>query len=111
MALFSAIISVPANTLPADPKQYIIAPTVGFLRSVKVMFPDGCLGAVGFRIYDRGRQLAPLPSGWIGGRNNETIEWMEMRRLEGPPYEIMIEAYNEADDWPHSLHFTFDILR
>jgi hypothetical protein len=111
MSLFQASIVVPPNTPRSVPYLTEIRPTVGYINRISVMFPDGCLGAVGFRLSDGGKQFAPLPAGWLGGRNNETLEWVEGRQLEGPPYVITVESYNLAVDWPHTLYFTLEIIR
>lgn len=68
----------------------------------EVLFPDGALGLTGIRILDNGKQIAPFPSGsWITG-NNTTVGFIRGYVMEGPPYMLFIEGYNDADDWPHT---------
>jgi hypothetical protein len=97
---------IPPNTLQSIPLSAVIKPTVGLLTGIEVYFRDGCLDAVGVRILDGGRQIAPFPSGWLRD-NNRHITWSENRQLEGPPYVLVVEGYSLALDWPHTITFKF----
>lgn len=85
--------------------------SIGVRRVIhgQIRFAAGAYHAVGVRLLDRGRQIAPVPSGWITG-NNEVVSWSEDRRLEGPPFEITIEAYSIAEDWPHVVEIQLEVI-
>ena len=101
-----ADLTIPPNTPEYNPIQLVIKPTVGNLTGIEVYFRDGCLDAVGVRISDNSRQLAPMPSGWLRDNNNH-IAWAENKRLEGPPYILIVEGYSIALDWEHTITFKF----
>lgn len=105
--LWLAVLAVPPNTPISTPVSAILHPTLGLLTGVEVYFRDGCLDAVGIRILERGRQLAPMPDNtWLRDNNNH-IAWSEYRRLEGSPYELAVEGYSIALDWTHTIDVKF----
>jgi hypothetical protein len=68
---------------------------------IAVVYPPGCLMAVGCRFLDFGVQFAPL-DGWLYG-DSEKIEWVEDHILEGPSFKLEIEAHSFAIDYEHNL--------
>jgi hypothetical protein len=108
MALYTLELTVPPNTPESAPVQAVLTPGVRFIRSVEIMFPNGCLGAVGVRLLEDGRQFAPLPFGWIRD-NNRVIAWRETKQLGGPPYRITVQGISNASDWPHTISFRMEI--
>lgn len=104
--LIVADLVVPPNTPEYAPVRKVINPTVGILSGIEVYFRDGCLDAVGVRILEGDRQIAPAFTGWIKDNNNH-IAWNEYRHLEGAPYVLVIEGYSLAIDWEHTITFKF----
>jgi hypothetical protein len=109
MALYSVDLTVPPNTPESAPVQAILNPGVGTIVSVEILFPNGCLGAVGIRIMEDNRQFAPLPFGWLFD-NNRAISWKETKRLAGPPYRITVQGISNASDWPHTVSVRMEII-
>lgn len=101
-------ISIPKRTPSRTPLKTEIKPLVRVLRGIDILFPAGCLGAVGIRFLDWGSQFAPLGNGWFSD-NDKTITWRGSKILSGPPYIIQIEAYNHAMDYDHTLEVRFDV--
>jgi hypothetical protein len=109
--LYQHAITVPPNTPVSAPISQILYPTVGLLVSCDIHFPDGCDYAVFVQFRDRSRQFAPLPSGQWLSDNNRHVTWNEKMILEGPPWELIIVAYSEAIDWPHTITCRFEMGR
>lgn len=100
MALYGGSITVDPLTSSKKMSIPVGEPTV---TGVWLRFPRGCAGLVGIRILDRSLQIAPLPApNWIA-LDGESIRWTENRKLQGSPYEITIEAYNQDDTYPHTV--------
>lgn len=108
MALYKMSLTVPATTPENRPAEIVLSPTAGYVRRVKVTWKKGALHTIGIRIMDEGRQFAPLPYGWMYG-DNETTEWVENRRLQGPPYRVVIQGHSNALDWPHTAIIEMEI--
>ena len=97
-----ARLTIPAQTPERSPVCEIYQLTQRYLTGLSITFPPGCKGAVGIRITDNGSQFAPYPNGWYTG-NGETIQWGGARRMEGPPYTLIVYAYNIAIDYAHTI--------
>ena len=110
MALYQTSLTIPPNTPEGAPAEVILKPGVGNIRSIEILFPDGCLGLVGVKIMDENNPIAPLPSGWLRD-NNKTIAWAENRRLQGPPYRLVIHGISYAIDWPHTIEVRMEITK
>lgn len=100
--ILSRSIEVPPNTPENEPTRLLISPGARQITSIAVLFPDGCLNAVGIRFVDAGSQFAPIGSGWIIDNNNLVL-WPENHELTGPETSLSIETYSQAEDWPHTL--------
>jgi hypothetical protein len=103
------VVSFPVqpNTPATAPAQTVIRPGALNLASISVLFPGGCLGVVGVRFSLGGVQFAPL-TGWLHG-NDEVVTWPENRSL-GPDPRVVIDAYSDAIDWPHTLEIRLTFL-
>lgn len=102
MRVYMLPVTVPPNTPRTAPLQQINSLGGRRIEYGEIIFPDGPLGLTGVRLLDNGKQISPLPSGaWLTG-NNRAISFIRNYVMEGPPYMFMIEAYNDADDWPHT---------
>lgn len=104
MPLHVVTLTVPANTPQYTPARVELKPGAFDLTRIGILFPNGCLGAVGVRISLRGVQFAPV-TGWLYG-NGEVVTWDENRSLGADPL-IVCEGYSDAEDWPHSLQIRF----
>lgn len=99
--MYTARIEIPQNTPERTPVSRIIQPTIGIVKRILIRFPAGCAGLVGCKLTDRGAQFAPI-SGWIEGDGVE-VPLEVNRKLDGPPREVVIYAYNEDDTYPHTI--------
>ncbi len=99
----TARITVPPNTPEKNPVETVLRLTSRNLRSVSLLFPSGCVGAVGIRLSENNNQFAPL-EGWIYGEN-QVISWAENKRLPDSP-RISIFGYSLAEDWSHTIDVT-----
>ncbi len=93
---------VPANTPQSSPVSVGLDPDRQRIIRVELMFPDGCLFAIGVRIRDRDTPYAPKLSGWVRG-NDQMVAWDDEYVMHGPPPHLTIEAYSDADDYPHTI--------
>lgn len=101
-------ITVPNKTPSRAPYKIEVKPLVRVLYGIDILFPSGCLGAVGIRFLDWGSQFAPLGVGWFSD-NDKLVTWRGFKYLSGPPYIIQVETYNHAVDYNHTLEVRFDV--
>lgn len=101
-------LSVPPNTSEKSPTTVVLSAGVGNLDTVTIMFPDGVLGSVGVRVLEEGRQIVPMPSGWLYDNAN-TVSVAINRRLQGPPYRLVFQGISRALDWPHKIVFRLEM--
>jgi hypothetical protein len=109
MAIYSAQLTIPPRTPESSPAYVLITPLNGLLQYMEIIFPNGPAGVVGVRVLDEGRQIAPIPSGWIFG-NDDKIPWHDGRRLQGPPYRVIFQGFSNAIDWPHTINLRLEIV-
>ncbi len=108
MRLYVFPITVPPNTPASTPIRALNSLGGRRIDYGEVWFQNGALGVVGIRFLDNGRQIAPLPEGWITG-NDVTVAWIRGYEMEGPPYAFMTEVYSDAEDWPHLLTVRMEV--
>jgi len=99
--LYTAILTVPANTPVYSPVNTIVRPTARHITGVSILFPNGVDGAVGIRITDNGNQIIPV-NDWLYG-NNETIQVNEDRIISDAA-RLIVEGYSTAEDWNHTVN-------
>jgi hypothetical protein len=107
--IYSQSLTIPPNVSQANPVYTAVYPTCGFLRSISLLFPDGCKGAVGVRVFDWGQQIIPV-NGWIAD-NDKDINMQVNRKLQGPPFQLFIQGYSLAVDWPHTIGVRLEITQ
>lgn len=105
--IYSDTITIPPMTPENAPAEIVIRPGAGYLVNAQVIFLAGALGTIGIRLMDENRQFAPLPNGWL----KDSATWAENRKLQGPPYRIVIQGISTALDWPHSVRIRLEIIK
>lgn len=103
-------LTIPPRTLPTVPVFIEKSILSGNFTGGSILFPDGCKGLVGVRIYDRDTQVFPDGNNWVTGNGNPPISFKVTHTMEGGNYMVKVEGYNMARDWPHTpqivLEFT-----
>jgi hypothetical protein len=98
-------LTIPANTLETSPTSITIDVGVSVIKSIRVTIPDGHKFLARMRIHSRGIQIFPAPGSstiWHRGNNSATVD-SAPRSLEGPPFQITAEGWNEDDTYPHTF--------
>lgn len=94
--------TIPAETLPSNPTILEASLISGNVRGLEVLFPLGCVGAVGVRMFINGIQIAPDAPGWFTGNGNPPKIAYINKNYQGPPWQFRIEGYNSALDFAHT---------
>lgn len=100
--IYVASISIPANTLQANPHRQSIKLCNGLIYKIRVSFPSGCAGLARFIIKRGGQQLYPSSPDEAFLGDGENIDFDELYLIETPPYELLLEAWNTAEDFSHT---------
>lgn len=95
-------IPIPPRTPKTAPTSISKSVLSGALTGGSVLFPTGCRGLVGIRIFDRDTQVFPDGDNWVVGDGNPPTNFSVTRRLEGGNFIVRIEGYNYARDWQHT---------
>lgn len=95
-------LTIPPMTVATNPVSTEISVLQGNFIGGSILFPTGCLGLVGIRIFDRDIQVFPEGNNWVTGNGNPPISFTVTRTLQGGNYHIKIEGYNMARDWSHT---------
>lgn len=96
-----AAIDVPASTPESDPVIQRVNTRAGVVRYVAVFFPAGTQDAVKVRLTDSFQSFGPS-GGWITG-DDMKVDWPERYRVQGPPYELNVFAFNESTTAPYTI--------
>jgi len=100
--------------LPNIPKDMEQTSTIrlsrGIVKRVEVVFPRGCAGLVGVRIFRGSVQVIPLNyPAWLD-TDGETISITSEIDLSVNPYELIVKGYNLDDTYPHTIRVRFELV-
>jgi len=110
MAIYTAKLTIPANTPRDSPVSVSVKLTKAVLVRISIRIPRGHCALTGLRIKYGRLQLWPEESGtWLTGEG-ETIVWNEYFELPDDPTRLMLEGYNEDDTFEHSFYIRFMTL-
>ena len=103
-------LTIPANTAAEVPERASLALVDGIISEVNILFPPGCRGYVGVRVYDYEHIIYPSnPDHWLIA-DGETIKWSDDYELSGSPFELGLEGYNLDDSYAHTIYFRFVVI-
>lgn len=108
MPLVSKSLTIPANTPIANPVSVDLACSLPQINRGWILFPEGCSGLVGARVFVRGYQVAPRNSDGFIVEDRNTVEWSEDHVMQSP-YIITLVAYNLDDTFSHTVYFRADL--
>jgi len=102
-------LTIPKNTLEADPTQEISVLVRGTLKQILVNFPPGCAGMVHLIVRDGLLQILPAVSGtslhW-----DAVIQSVPMRyNLSDINHQLSIYGWSEGTSYDHTLSLSFDV--
>jgi len=96
-------ITYPPNTPKENEQVNILRLTRGIVKRVELVFPRGCAGLVGVRIFRGSVQVIPLNfPAWID-TDGETVRINSDIDLRVNPYELEVRGYNIDDTYPHTI--------
>jgi len=102
-------ITYPPNTLKDIEQVNVLRLTRGIIRKVELVFPRGCAGLVGVRIFRGPTQIIPLNYGGYVDTDGETVTINTDIDLTVNPYEVEVRGYNEDDTYEHTIRFRFEL--
>jgi len=105
-----ASISVPKDTSKLTPVRELLEVCPGVVKHVWLFFPPGHRGTTKVRILHHEHQLWPTNQNeWYLG-DGTVIEFTENYSLSVPPYEFILESYNDSTEHSHTTYVRFTIL-
>ena len=99
-------INIPANTLESSPVRTDHVIPMQTIRGLYIDIPEGHKYLARIRILSQGRQIIPEPQSgdqYLRG-NNQRVQVVNRIGLEGPPYMLTLEGWNEDDTYPHAFY-------
>jgi len=110
MPIYTAVLTIPANTPKDDPRKTQVELKRAVLTEISIRIPAGHHALTGIRILYGDLQLFPEEVGtWLQG-DDEVIDWQEYFELPDDPTRLRIEGYNEDDTYEHSFYLRFATL-
>jgi hypothetical protein len=103
--LFQASITIPKNTLKADPAEVMLPIAMGVINKIMVRPRPGHASLAHCVILYHEHQIAPSVEDMDFSGDTFPIDWEEQYPVDQPPYELKILGWNEDDTYEH----TFDI--
>ena len=108
--VFSKTVDTPANTAKTSPLESWMGISRGLLYRMQVMFPSGCVGLVGSKLYEGAHQIYPVTvDEWFVG-NNETIDFEDLYFITTLNTKLRILTYNEDDLYDHKVYFRIGLV-
>jgi len=93
---------IPANTPSDEPLRYSIGVDKGIIDRIYLFFPWGCAALCYIRILRRNTSLAPHTRERFYHGNDILIVIDVGYEIKNEPYELIAEAYNDDDTYPHT---------
>jgi len=110
MAIYTAKLTIPANTPRDSPVSVSVSLEKAVLVRISIRIPPGHEALAGLRIKYGRLQLWPEePDTWLSG-DDEAITWDEYFVLPDDPTRLILEGYNEDDTYEHSFLVRFMTL-
>jgi len=108
--LFEYPLTVPLNTLEADPETLECPLAAGTVIRVDVQFPAGCSGMVHVSIWRSDHQVWPvnLDEGIAG--EDAIVSWPESYDLDDEPFGFEVRGWSPDTAYPHVITFRFALL-
>lgn len=96
-------VPIPANTAQNNELSTLLRLSRGFIRRVELVFPRGCAGLVGVRIFRGNLQVIPLNfPAWID-TDDEVVKADTEIDLTVNPFELEFRGYNLDDTYSHNI--------
>lgn len=106
---FEYNVTYPPLIFPEEEQVDVLRLTRGIVKRVEVVFPRGCAGLVGVRIFRGPVQVIPLNApAWLD-TDGETISINTEIDLSINPYELEVRGYNLDDTYSHTIRFRFEL--
>jgi len=110
VALYTAKLTIPANTPRDSPVSTSVKLKRAVLVRISIRIPPGHFALTGLRIKYGRLQLWPEePDTWLTG-DDEAIMWDEYFELPHDPTRLTLEGYNEDVTYEHSFYVRFMTL-
>jgi hypothetical protein len=111
--LYYVNITTPANTSASEPKEMRLPVSGGIIRRVTVRYRYGSANLCGLRILSHEVQVFPFNKDDFFISMPELYECYLDFPLDQPPYELIIQTYNNDDTYDHlcSVGIEIDIAR
>ena len=104
--LFQASITIPKNTLRANPTEVILKIAHGIITKIMVRPRPGHAALAHLVILHHEHQIAPSTENMDLHGDAPAIDWEEYYESYQPPYELKLKGWNTDDTYSH----TFDVM-
>jgi hypothetical protein len=96
-------IEIPKNTPIGSDVIEILRLTRGTITRIDLLFPAGCAGLVGVRLFRAGYQVMPNNFKGYIETDNEMVSTTSPIDLSVNPFELEFYGYNQDDTWNHTI--------
>lgn len=107
---YAASVTIPANTLEADPVEEVLEVCFGTIRQVFVLFPPGHAGLTSLQIFHQSRQIFPTTPGESFTGDDTQYAFDEQWPIFEVPHELLLRAWNLDDTYEHTIYVELSVL-
>lgn len=108
--LFTTEFTIPKNTVSKTPVRQTLKIARGTINRFIVYPRPGHAGLAHMVIRYHGHQIAPSNEGMNLSGDAHPIDWDDERDIDTPPYEIILEGWNDDDTYPHTFYVAISII-
>ncbi len=109
--IFSADITIPANTTKAAPKTVLLGISKGVITKFMVRPRQGHAALAHLVIRYNEGQIAPSTEGMDLHGDADPIDWEDHIEVLRRPYELKLVGWNDDDTYPHTFTVFVVILQ
>jgi hypothetical protein len=108
--LYEGQLTIPANISKLSPVTHDIVMVPGQVNLIHILFPPGCAGLAGLRIFEKSKQLWPSsPDVWLIG-DTAPVVFPEDYMVREEPYTFTLTGYNEDTLYEHTITVYISLL-
>jgi len=107
---YKASVTIPANTLEADPHEELLELCYGNIKQVRLYFPAGHKGLTHLQILYQTQQILPATFGesFEGDKGPNTFP--ENIAIYEPPFMVTLRGWNLCETYEHTIYVELTVL-
>lgn len=107
---YSASVTIEVGETEDNPHEEYLGLCFGTISQVFVLFPPGHAGLTHLQVLYQTRQIFPTTPGESFTGDDTQYEFEERWPIFEAPHELLLRAWNEDTEHPHTIHVGLSVL-